>query len=163
MIDIFIKKFREKGILIDTNLLILLLVGSYNEDMISNFKRTRTYTVEDYRNLIVFLKRFDNHIYTTNIISEITNLTDSINSEPNFSFFQHIKNHLSVFTEDNISSEEIMQLKSFLKFGLTDAVNFKLSNKYLILTDDLKLYSYLANQGLPAINFNHIRNFYLFK
>ena len=68
---------------------------------------------------------------------------------------------MSVFTEDSVSSEEIMQLKSFLKFGLTDAVNCKLSDKYLVLTDDLKLWSYLSSQGLPAINFNHIRDLYL--
>lgn len=162
MINILTEKFRKKGILIDTNLLILLIVGSYNEDMIFSFKRTQNYTIEDFKYLKNFILRFEKHFYTPNILSEITNLTDSINLEPNFSFFQHIKYFLSVFTEDSVSSDEIMQLKSFLKFGLTDAVNCKLSDKYLVLTDDLRLYSYLANQGLPAINFNHIRNFYLF-
>ena len=161
MIDILAKKFRQKGILIDTNLLILLLVGSYNEDMISSFKRTTNYTVEDYRYLKVFLTGFEKHFYTPNILTEITNLTDSINSEPNFFFFQHMKYVLSAFKEESVSSDEIMQLKSFLKFGLTDALNCKLSDKYLVLTDDLRLYSYLANQGLPAINFNHIRDLYI--
>jgi hypothetical protein len=84
-----------------------------------------------------------------------------MNQEPSFLFSQHVKKALSVFTEDRISSDEIMQLKSFLKCGLTDAVNCKLSDKYLVLTDDLRLYSYLANQGLPAINFNHIRDLYI--
>jgi hypothetical protein len=163
MTDIYIKKFREKGILIDTNLLMLLLVGSYNEDEIISFKRTKNYIIEDYKYLTSFLAKFKKHIYTPNILTEMTNLTDSINSEPNYSFFQHIKFALSVFSEDSVSSEEIMQLKSFLKFGLADAVNCQLSDKYLVLTDDLRLYSYLANQGLPAINFNHIRDFYLFK
>lgn len=128
-----------------------------------SFKRTKTYSIEDYRYLKRFLIGFENHFYTPNILSEITNLTDSINSEPNFSFFQHIKKALGVFTEDSVSSEEIMKLKSFLKFGLTDAVNCKLSDEYLVLTDDLRLYSYLANQELPAINFNHIRDLYIFK
>jgi hypothetical protein len=161
MINILAKKFRQKGILIDTNLLILLLVGYYNENMISSFKRTANYTVEDYKYLKVFLTGFEQHFYTPNILTEITNLTDSINSEPNFSFFQHVKYVLGAFKEDNVSSDEIMELKSFLKFGLTDAVNCKLSDKYLVLTDDLRLYSYLANQDLPAINFNHIRDLYL--
>jgi hypothetical protein len=161
MIEILTTKYRKKGILIDTNLLILLLVGSYDENMISSFKRTKNYTIEDYKYLKAFLTRFEKHFYTPNILTEITNLTDSINSEPSFPFFQHLKYILSAFAEDNVSSDEIMQLKSFLKFGLTDAVNYKLSDKYLVLTDDLRLYSYLANQGLPAINFNHIRDLYL--
>lgn len=163
MIDILAIKFRQKGILIDTNLLVLLLVGSYDENMVLSSKRTTNYTVEDYRNLKTFLTKFGRHYYTPNILTEITNLTDSINSEPNFSFFLHVKYVLNNFKEDSVSSDEIMQLKSFLKFGLTDAVNCKLSDKYLVLTDDLRLYSYLASQGLPAINFNHIRDFYLFK
>ncbi len=163
MIDILTKKFRKRGILIDTNLLILLLDGSYNEGKTLSSKRTQFYSIEDYRYLIAFLKNFEKHLYTPNILSEITNLADSINHELYFLFFQHIKKALSVFTEDSISSEEILQLKSFLKFGLTDAVNCKLSDKYLILTDDSRLYSYLANQGLPAINFNHIRDLYVFK
>jgi len=163
MINTFITKFRERGILIDTNLLILLLVGSYDEDKILSFKRTRNHTIEDYEYLKVFLARFENHFYTPNILTEITNLTDSINTEPQYLFFQHIQRVLSVFKEDIVSSDEIMQLKSFLKFGLTDAVNCKLSDKYLVLTDDLRLCSYLESQGLPSINFNHIRNFYLFK
>ena len=146
MINTFITKFKERGILIDTNLLILLLVGSYDEDKILSFKRTQNYTIEDYEYLKVFLARFENHLYTPNILIVITNLTDSINTEPQYLFFQHIQRVLSVFKEDIVSSDEIMQLKSFLKFGLTDAVNCQLSDKYLILTDDLRLYLYLANQ-----------------
>lgn len=84
MIDILTKKYQKKGILIDTNLLILLLVGSFNENLISNFKRTINYTVEDYKYLKTFLLGFDKHFYTPNILTEITNLTDSINSEPSF-------------------------------------------------------------------------------
>lgn len=160
MINILAQKFRKKGILIDTNLLVLFLVGSYDETMVGS-KRTTNYVVEDYRNLQKFIIGFEKHFYTPNILTEITNLTDSINSEPNFSFFLHVKYVLNNFKEDSVSSDEIMELKSFLKFGLTDAVNCKLSDKYLVLTDDLKLYSYLANQDLPAINFNHIRDLYL--
>lgn len=108
MVDILAKKIRQNGILIDTNLLILLLVGSYNEDMILSFKRTKNYTVEDYRYLKLFIAGFEKHFYTPNILTEITNLTDSINSEPSFPFFQHLRYILSAFTEDNVSSHEIM-------------------------------------------------------
>ncbi len=108
MIDILAIKFRQKGILIDTNLLVLLLVGSYDENMVGS-KRTTNYVVEDYRYLKIFLTKFENHFYTPNILTEITNLTDSINLEPNFSFFQHIKYILSAFNEDSVSSDEIME------------------------------------------------------
>jgi len=46
----------------------------------------------------------------------------------------------------------------FSKFGLTDCgiVNVAKDN-YLVLTDDLKLASYLQNIGIDTLNFNNIR------
>lgn len=83
-------------------------MGSYDEDVIFSFKRTQNYTIEDFGYLKNFLVRFEKHFYTPNILTEINYLTDSINSEPNFSFPQYLKYFLSVFTEVSVSSDEIM-------------------------------------------------------
>jgi hypothetical protein len=44
----FDRNARSRGILIDTNLFVLLIVGSGNRQRISQFKRTRRYTPEDW-------------------------------------------------------------------------------------------------------------------
>lgn len=44
----FDQNARTRGILIDTNLLVLLLVGAVNRDRIPKFKRTRGYTADDW-------------------------------------------------------------------------------------------------------------------
>jgi uncharacterized protein YaiI (UPF0178 family) len=47
----------------------------------------------------------------------------------------------------------------FHRLGLTDAAIAALArHNYLFLTDDFDLYSTLVNQGVDAINFNHLRS-----
>lgn len=157
-----IRKYRQKGILIDTNLLILFIVGTFDVNLIEKFKRTNTYSKEDFEYLSKFLMNFKTFYFTPNILTEVTNLTDSINQEPHYSFFQHIQRVFAnpIFKENAVLSSEVINLNAFLKFGLTDATNIKLSEEYLILTDDLRLHHFLVNQNLPSINFNHIRELY---
>jgi len=72
---------------------------------------------------------------------------------------------LSVFAEKvarlnefYLESTEVVRTDSFTKFGLTDCgiVNIA-KNKYLVLTDDLKLASYLQKIEIDTIKFNNIR------
>ncbi len=48
-----VNKHRANGLLIDTNLLVLYLVGRTNKHRIEVFKRTSTYTIQDYELLEV--------------------------------------------------------------------------------------------------------------
>ena len=50
MLDVagLFEKHQSKGVLVDTNLLVLYLVGKVNKNRILNFKRTQKYTVEDF-------------------------------------------------------------------------------------------------------------------
>lgn len=42
-------KYKNKGALIDSNLLLLYFVGKYEPNLISSYKRTKIYTLQDYR------------------------------------------------------------------------------------------------------------------
>jgi hypothetical protein len=48
----------NNGLLIDTNLLVLFVVGSVNANRIGNFKRTRKYGSSDYRLLLRVIDKF---------------------------------------------------------------------------------------------------------
>ncbi|WP_335930726.1 hypothetical protein [Nostoc sp.] len=57
-----------------------------------------------------------------------------------------------------IKSLDAVNTENFVKFGLTDSGILTLSKaKYLVLTDDLKLASYLQSVEVDVINFNNIR------
>ncbi len=53
-----IEKHRGKGVFVDTNLLVLLLVGQVNERRLASFKRTQDFDIEDFYLLSRLVKWF---------------------------------------------------------------------------------------------------------
>ena len=64
------------GLLVDTNLLVLLVVGSVNRDRIETFKRTSKYTKADYDLLTRVLGAFQKIYTVAHVLAEVSNLTD---------------------------------------------------------------------------------------
>src|ERR1700733_3294598 len=63
------------GLLIDSNLLVLLAGERVNRDRVDHFKRTRQYTKSDYPLLLKVLGNRD--LYTVaHVMAEVSNLTD---------------------------------------------------------------------------------------
>lgn len=156
---LLIQAYSDYGIVVDTNLLLLDFVGDYDIRKISTFKRTIVYTVDDYILLQQILNSFRKVIVNQAILAEVFNLLDSLNNIENQRLNTHLRSRIHSLTEQLSGYVEIANQSSFPKFGFTDASIDILSSNNLILTDDLKLYGYLASQGKPVINFNHIRSF----
>lgn len=53
-----LSKYYTKGILIDTNILLLYLIGRVNRERIPKFKRTVQFTPEDYDILLELVSKF---------------------------------------------------------------------------------------------------------
>ena len=70
-----IAKYRGKGVLLDTNLMLLLAVGLYKRERISSFKRTDQYTARDFSLVADIISKFDRRITTPHILAETDNLT----------------------------------------------------------------------------------------
>lgn len=62
-------KYRKKGVIVDTNILVLWFVGSVNRSRISQFNRTEKFAPEDYDLLVNILSNFGNIITTPNILT----------------------------------------------------------------------------------------------
>lgn len=159
-LELLISTYRSKGIVLDANLWILLLVGSYNKDQICKFKRTQKYTEKDFDYLCHFLSFFK-IITTPNILTEVVNLTENLNNLTNGNLFIELKRIATSHFECTIPSVSAMD-DVFQKFGLSDSVINSLSKDgYLVLTDDFPLYGYLSSSGNNVINFSHIRSEYI--
>lgn len=152
---------KPDKLLIDTNILILLLIGEWDRELIGS-KRTEKFTIEDYEVLIKLIGKYKKVVFTPHLITEITNLTDSFVNRGFFEF-------LSVFLKSELFVEEfetwvsLFESKAFVKFGLADSAIYRLSHDCMILTDDMKLYGYISTQTKNCINFEHIRSKYLLK
>jgi hypothetical protein len=69
-----INQHRGSGLVVDTNLLLLFLIGRTNQNRISKFKRTQAYTIEDFDLLDRFMAEFKIPITTPHILTEVSNL-----------------------------------------------------------------------------------------
>ncbi|MEH1976625.1 MAG: PIN domain-containing protein [Nostoc sp.] len=163
LIASLVRRYCQKGILIDTNILLLFLVGSVNQERITKFNRTQQFIPEDYELLLAFIARFQKLVTTPNILTEVNSLANQL-GEPERSqcfviFAQFVKN-VALLDEYYVNSLDAVNTEKFIKFGLTDSGILTLSKgKYLVLTDDFKLASYLQSVEIDVINFNNIRVF----
>ena len=66
-----IQKYHSRGVLVDTNILLLRFVGDFDRDLIPRFKRTAQFVVEDYDLLKRLLVRFNSTITTPHILAEV--------------------------------------------------------------------------------------------
>lgn len=153
-----IKQHNKNGILIDTNILLLYFIGDYNPDIISRFKRTAAFTVEDYNLLVAFLKNFRKILTTPNILTEVNSFSQQMGEPNRTEYFHSFVKKLNLTEEHYVESKVAGDSESFIRYGLTDSVTVILSTrKHLLLTDDFKLAQYLSSKNYDVINFNHIR------
>lgn len=157
VIDLF-RRYSRQGILIDTNILLLWLVGSTNRSRIALFSRTSRFAPEDYDLLVRIFASFTKVVTMPNILTEVSNFINQLGEPERSRCFTILARDVTQLEETYVSSAAIAKMDKFPNFGLTDGGIANLAkNSYLVLTDDLKLGSYLQSIGIDTLNFNVIR------
>lgn len=152
------KKYYSSGIIIDTNILLLYVIGIIDKNRIENFKRTKQFLAQDFIFLFNYLTHFSKILTTPYILTEVNNFLNQIDNREKDKFFTSFTDVINNLSEHNFTSTVLSKANDFNKFGLTDISIYELSkNTYIVLTDDLKLSSYLSNKSIDVINFNNIR------
>ena len=155
--EALIVKHRAKGVLVDTNLLVLFLVGTVNRQRIPNFKRTGDFAVEDYDLLVRLIDWFGKLIATPHVLSQVSDLTDLTGNE--LAAVRELFKRLVEQIEERYDASRLLVADpAFERFGLTDAaVAAVCSRGILVLTTDARLQLALQERDIDALNFNHIR------
>ena len=154
-----LSQFRNRELLIDSNLLLLRVVGKFDYHLIGR-KRLEAFTVQDFQVLNVLISFAKQLITTPGILTETSNLAAQIVDERRRKrlfedFGATIRQSLD---EGHEKSAVVCEQPAFLSFGLTDAVIAHVARAgMLVLTVDLPLYGYLLRNGVDAENFNHFR------
>ncbi len=145
-------------LLIDTNLLVLLVVGLVNRTRIERFKRTRQYTAEDFDLLSREFGSWKSVYTTPHILAEVSNLTDLEGLE-RLQARQILKETISTLTEVGIPSARAVDEPVYQRLGLVDATIAAVARaqECTVLTDDLDLYLMLQRDRVEVINFTHLR------
>jgi len=148
----------RSGLLIDTNLLVLYAVGTVNPRRIENFKRTSQYSEEDYSLLLRVIQKITPLYTVAHVMAEVSNLTD-LSGPERLLARRVVKEMISILEEPPMPSARAVESRPYEGHGLADAAiaTVALEHQCAVLTDDLTLYIELTLEGIPVINFNHLR------
>jgi hypothetical protein len=151
-------RYRGKGVLVDTNLLLLWFVGRMDRQWVSQFKRTQKFLPADFDVLDRFLARFPTHVTIPNVLTEVSNLASQMGSRSEIFFEKVFSKAIQTLEEHYIPSKSNFAPGALQTFGITDCCIIALvKGNYLLLTDDFRLSQFFNSVGGDAINFNHIR------
>ena len=152
-----VARYRDRGAIVDTSLLLLFLIGSYRVDLIRRFKRTQRYFPDDFDLLTEFLSEFRQLVVTPHILTEVSNWAMQLpRGSPEC--LQTLAGLVQTWEERFLEARELTGLPDFPDLGLTDAGIGRLAmGTYLVVTDDLPLFARLQSRGIDAVNFTHLR------
>ena len=155
-----IGKYRSKGVLLDSNLLVLLFVGLTDLSLISRFPRTKNqgFTEKEFSLLVRVLKPFSKVITTPHVLTETSNFLGHLHDEPRLTALTILSKTIQSFKERRPEAKTLVQSGAFFNFGLTDSAILDMPpKKYLVLSIDAALIIALQNKKVDATNFNHLR------
>ena len=145
---------EDRGAFLDTNLLVLLIVGSVDRGQVERHRRTKRFTVEDYDRLVGLVEGLDRVFVTPNTLTEASNLLER-RGDPRF--LRKLRNLIEVSREVVVVSAEAARTPAFERLGLTDSVLLQaISRRRPLLTVDLDLYVAALTKGPDhAFNLTH--------
>jgi predicted nucleic acid-binding protein len=157
-LDDFDRNARANGLLMDTNLLVLLIVGFVNRDRISRFKRTTDYSSADWDLLIGILEQISQRYTLAHVLAEVSALTDLKGPELEVARRVLLK-LIGELRELKITSADACATALYMRLGLTDAAIAEAARRHncSVLTNDSDLYVALANEGSSVAMFDHFR------
>ena len=148
------------GYFVDTNLLVLLVVGNVGRDLIPKHRRLSGYTVEDYEILVGLIDSVGPVYVTPNTLTETSNLLAQHADPERSLLFDGLRHFIEESEEVMITSIQAARNGAFARLGLTDAVLLEaITPETPLITSDIRLYLAASEQTEnAAVNFLHLRN-----
>jgi hypothetical protein len=149
----------RRGIIFDTNVLLVYLVGLWNPAAIGDFKKTSGYTLNDFELLCRLASAGRKFVITPHCLTEVCNHTDVLNRKYRSNFFQFLRDLIQHLSERRPESKVVAKTLPFENLGLADATLVDASQKsYAIVTDELGCFLAISRVHGLCINLNHLRS-----
>ncbi len=149
----------SQPVVLDTNLLVLLVVGLQDRAAIARHKRLAAYTSEDFDILSSMIRSASAVLLTPNTLTEASNLLGKADRQA-LAFRALLGQLVKLQGERYIQSTQAVEHVAFHRLGLTDAALLTLLDEIpddaVLLTADLGLYLTANGAGRQALNWNHL-------
>jgi hypothetical protein len=154
---LLLKPYVGKPAILDSNLLLLYWCAQFNPSLVIEFKRLSSFRPGDFILLGEVLKLFPILKTTPHVLTEVSNLSNSLKSNQKVEWSKHFSRQIDVLPDEWMPASTLRDTE-FLKLGITDAMLANLATTHVILTIDFPLSGSLLARNLNAINFTHLRN-----
>lgn len=142
------------GYFIDSNLLILLVAGKVDQDLIDKHRRLKDFSKEDYLKLLNILEQVKSIYVTPNTLTEASNLLAQHGEPERSSLLDHLRHLIHESKEIVIASERASDRSEYKRLGLTDAVLLEaITPDIPLLTTDLELWAESVKNNPSSIYF----------
>jgi len=112
-------RHRGKSILLDSNLLLVFLVGAFDSRLFGRFARVSDYTLEDYHLIVRLLSSFRVLVITAPTLTEVSNLANKLPERTKVDWFLSFADLLQSETqtpgirERLLPAEQIAEMEEF--------------------------------------------------
>lgn len=144
---------------LDTNVLLLYVVGMTDPELVERHKRLSSYSPDDYRTLGDLVSRFRTMHSTAHVWTEVNNLASMSDRRATAGVRTTIRSLVRDWTEIPVPGRDAVNRDVYLTLGFTDAGIDSVCRKDgpVVVTDDVRLFVTLAASERPAINFSFLR------
>uniref|UniRef100_UPI004049843B hypothetical protein n=1 Tax=Flavobacterium sp. TaxID=239 RepID=UPI004049843B len=145
--------------LIDTNALVVLLLGLMNPKLINQHKRTSIYEEEDFYDLVALVGNLEDLVVLPNVWSEVDNLLNNFNRGHKEKYVEQLTNTIRITTEKFLEAKTATLSYGFYDLGLTDTLLLEYSKECeLLITSDSILSDYAIANGIKVYDLVKNRN-----
>jgi rRNA-processing protein FCF1 len=146
-------------IVIDTNALLILIIGQIDANLIESHKRTSIYEPQDYYDLLRIIGNFENLLILPNIWTEVDNLLNNFTGEQKYHYVLKFTEIVKLSTEKYVATINSAEAASFYDLGLTDSLLLILAKENkLLMTSDSTLSDYAIASGINVYDIVKNRN-----
>jgi hypothetical protein len=152
-----VQPYLGRCVVLDTNVLLLHLLCTLDFSLLASFKRLGMFEAYDYLLLSELLKLFPARYTTPHVLTEVSNLANSLPGWRKSSWTELFSQHIQLIPELFEDSSLIASDASAIRFGLTDAALVSLAKTHLVITVDWPLTGFLESRNLAVLNLQHLK------
>ena len=148
-----IDQYRSRGLFLDANLTVLLVVGALSLQRLARHKRTSAYTPEDFEVLRRFCGLFSRLVTLPNVLTEASDLLREDEEQV------ILKNLcIDVWEEHTVASRKAAAAREYPYLKLADsAILQEIVGSFLVLSDDGPLVAAIRARNGAALEFDWLR------
>jgi hypothetical protein len=146
-------------ILIDTNALVVLLIGLMDSKLIAKHKRTSIYEEQDFYDLLSAIGSLDKLVVLPNVWTEVDNLLNGFARELKYPYISKTIETMKATSETFIASLNGAESSNFIDLGLTDSLLLGYAKECdFLVTSDSSLSDYAVAHGIRVFDVVKNRN-----